>query len=218
MPRRDTTYVLDIVATPDGDQPMEERCLTATVATSTPPLSSQRSQRHSHGARHDNRVPGRGPNDGDRFRKAMDLMTVYPCIGSATSTYPCRGTEGLETGDGRARRTPNRRCPSHRRYARYPNVRYGEAILRPEKVIIQTKFPFGFHTDDDTWRTGQTNGVVHSIDTTRLPAADWTPLTSGKLLLYSSLTEVTSAIGPASQDSRSQLCEYQGQAAAFLTQ
>ena len=158
---------LVVVASLDGEIPLEERCFTATFGESTPPFSSQKFTNEPRSA---TTCLGEDPtvviSSGE-----VGLMTVYPCIGVAT--YPCDSDDTLElvviVPDGRL--IPGVHRADFRRIGQYAS-----AILRPENVIVQTKFPFGFHADDDTWRTGQTNGVSHILETLRLPPADWSQL------------------------------------------
>ena len=171
---------LHIVAALDGDRPLEDRCLTAAVAESRPHLATHE----------DGYVDGR---DGDYDEEGtvtvclgedptpvvidsghVDLMLVYPCIGVAT--YPCDDTDTLEL----VTVAPSRPGGIQRTDIRTSGDGYGsfgQTILRPEDVIIQVKFPFGFHPDDDSWRTAQTNGVNHTWSTTLLSTvADWSDI------------------------------------------
>ncbi len=157
---------LEIVAALDGDRPLEDRCLTARVTEARPGIETHEDYDEESTV---TVCLGEDPtvviDSGN-----VDLMFVYPCIGVAT--YPCDDTDTLEL----VTFAPSRPGGIQRTDLRHPLIHssFGQTMLRPEDVIIQVKFPFGFHPEDDTWLTAQTNGVNHSWDQSRILPDDWT--------------------------------------------
>ena len=175
-----TIEQLVVVASLDGDWPLEERCFTASVATSTPPISSQRFGNEPGTI---TVCLGEDPTvvvDSG----TVDLFTVYPCLGSATSTYPCRGAEGLEmvsvVPEGRLIDGVHRTDVAPTGY----QTRYGAAIIRPESVIVHIRdnsLPQSRIIEENTltdantvtWVTSNA-GVATTLDNSRMTSSDWT--------------------------------------------
>ena len=161
-------YELAIAAALDGDVPLEERCLTATVAESTPPPESVRP---TVTVANSTITVCLGQDPPILFEAGdLNLFYVYPCVGVAT--YPCGSDDTLEmvtTVDG----APYL-AGIHRTDIPGTGINAGNAILLPEKVVVQVKDPLGRHADGD-WRTGG-RVVTHTLATSALTASEWTHL------------------------------------------
>jgi len=140
-----------------ADIPLEERCITAWVAESTPPPSPH----YVLGSL----TQCLGDDPPVLFQSGqMNLFTLYPCAGATTVVYPCRdedGTSGLDNGLELVATVSNFNHPALRAYgvgrsdadlsSNNPKVR-----LRPKAVVIQVKDPKGRVVDGSsvTWQTG----------------------------------------------------------------
>ena len=124
---------LSLVATPVGDRPLEQSCLTARITKSEPDIETHRYRFISEATVCLGEDP---PVLVDSTH--LDLFTLFPCIGVAT--WPCNSDDTLElvslieatSFDNPIRRTDIRGHLGS----------LGQTILLPERVIVQVPDPF----------------------------------------------------------------------------
>ena len=155
----------------DGDMPLSERCLEARIRSNPPPEDWRGALKVCLGV-----------DDPPRLLledEQVDLFTLYPCVGTDLTAYPCNSddTDSLEVVAGTylpldfTRRSDILGDPAASVHVR--NVNSGKALLQPAttNVFIQVKDPGGRHFDSQ--QDSLNAGTVVSWHTRRDPYYTW---------------------------------------------
>ena len=154
------------------DIPLEERCITAWVADSTPPPVAD----YALGSL--KQCLGDDPTV--LFQSGrIDLFTVYPCAGTSTIIYPCRDDNSDSTADNGLELVATVNSVDHPVLRAYGVGRSDTATsvrLRPETVVIHIKDTEGRIDDSGSvsWEI-TASGIDPYIDNRLLVGTDvWT--------------------------------------------
>ena len=155
------------------DIPLEDRCITAWVADSTPPPAAD----YVLGSL--KQCLGDAPTIVFQSGQ-IGLFTVYPCAGVSPITYPCRDDDNDSTVDNGLELVAgsditSQFAPRTQGVGRWDD---GNTVyLRPGSMVVQVKDPVGREVDSSNntaWWIPYAQGVSPTLDNSLLTSSDWT--------------------------------------------